>query len=309
MNILVTGGNGFLGSSFVKRLVDAHYNVLVLSRSSAALDHIKGKIQFYKFTGRYADHAETIRQFSPNWVFHFAWDGGNNYAESNSPNQVLRNIPAGIELLTLITSLPSRPSFVGIGSFSEYGRLTSKARETQSDAPISFYGIAKSMFKTISQKMCADANISWSWVRPCYIYGPNDVQTRLIPSVIRSLQSNHPVVLDSCNVVIDYLHVNDFVDGLLRIIECNASGIFNVCSGQEYSLRHLLEWIQTTIHPITPIQFAQTTDRSLTSSYICGDNQRLLSLGWSPQISIYQGLETLIRSKRSISESREDPPL
>ena len=32
--------------------------------------------------------------------------------------------------------------------------------------------------------LCEQHNMEWVWIRPCYVYGPGDVKTRLIPTLI-----------------------------------------------------------------------------------------------------------------------------
>ena len=46
MNVLVTGGNGFLGSNIVKKLVKENHNVLVVSKNNNNLDSVNGKYKF-----------------------------------------------------------------------------------------------------------------------------------------------------------------------------------------------------------------------------------------------------------------------
>lgn len=298
MNVLITGGNGFLGSNLVRALVQKNYNVLVVSRRCNSLADLLTKIKFIQQKGGYMEHEEAIRAFSPDYVIHFAWDGGNSYADVNSLTQFSVNIPHGVELLEIVKNLPTKPVFMGVGSFAEYGILSQKAVETQTDAPITFYGMAKSMFKTISQTFCSNNDIRWAWIRPCYIYGQNDVHTRLIPSVGRKLLEKKEVRLDSCSVTIDYLHVNDFSSALLDIMRTSSVGIFNVCSGREYNLKDILMLLKEKTGASTHIVFDASLDRTHLSKYICGDNSRLLELGWVPRVSIEDGLTEVVRDIR-----------
>jgi nucleoside-diphosphate-sugar epimerase len=290
MNVLITGGNGFLGSHVVRTLLQKNYNILVISRKCNSLVDILDNIKFVQQKGGYAEHTKTIQEFQPNYILHFAWDGGNSYSDVNSLKQFSTNIPYGIELLEIVNSLSNKPIFMGVGSFAEYGIITQKAEETQNDNPETFYGMAKSTFKTISKKFCDDNNIAWCWIRPCYIYGTNDVSTRLIPSVIQKLLEGKDIHLDSCNVTIDYLHVNDFSSAILRILETKSTGIFNVCSGEEYRLRDVLRILSSDII------FDTKLDRTSSSSYICGDNSNLKKIGWTPNISLHDGLISLYSS-------------
>lgn len=295
MRILITGGNGFLGSSVVKALLQTGNCILVISRQSTSLHDVLDRITFIQQTGGYKDHTDTIIGFQPDHVIHFAWDGGNNRTDADSLRQFSINIPYGVELLEILGAIPTKPNFVGVGSFAEYGALTQKAVECQSDSPVTFYGMSKSMFRTISNKFCLDNGIRWTWIRPCYIYGPNDVHTRLLPSVIRSLVHHKEVHLDGCNVIIDYLHIDDFSNALVHILKSDARGIFNICSGNEYHLKQIINYIHQHTDDRGIVLFDDSLARTSTPTYICGDNTRLCDLGWTPTITIEEGLLQTIR--------------
>lgn len=290
MRILITGGNGFLGSNVAKALIQKNHILLVFSRHCTSLSTLCDRITFIKQTGGYKEHTDTIVAFQPDHVIHFAWDGGNSHADAHSLRQFSVNIPYGVELLEVLRIIPIKPSFIGVGSFAEYGICTQKAVESQCDAPVTFYGMSKSMFKTISSKFCLDNEIRWVWIRPCYIYGPNDVHTRLIPSVIRNLLQDKEVHLDRCTGTIDYLHIDDFSNALLHILDSNANGIFNICSGREYQLKQIINFIHQHTNERGTIRFDDTLNRKASPSYICGDNTRVRELGWKPEITIEEGL-------------------
>lgn len=294
MRILITGGNGFLGSNTTRRLLEEGHTILVLSRKCDSLVDILDRIQFIRYDN---DYSKLIYDFSPDYVVHFAWDGGNNYKDVDNTSQ-FSNIQSGMTLLKLLNSLQKKPTFIGVGSFSEYGIITEKAKESQEDNPITMYGMAKSAFKTISQRYCEQNDIHWSWIRPSYVYGTNDVSTRLIPSVVHKLLVNEDVLLDSCNVTIDYLHVSDFCSAVQVIIQTNSIGIFNICSSEEYVLRNILHTIKAVTNTHSIVSFDHTLDRQSLSRYICGDHSRLKSLGWKPRIDILTGITEIVKDKR-----------
>ena len=291
MRVLLTGANGFLGSHTTRYLLKNGHTVMAVSRSCDSFTDILDRIQFVSYNSL---NVETLQLFSPDVVIHFAWEGGNNYKDVNSVNQ-FDNIKSGVCLLDILCNLDKKPMFIGVGSFSEYGILTEKALETQTDCPITLYGLSKSTFKDVSSRLCQQFGMRWAWVRPCYVYGPNDVKTRLIPRVVESLLKKEPVQLDSCNVTIDYLYIDDFCRGVSMIAETQHTGVFNVCSGQEYVLRDVLNEIQTHIGS-GGIAFDTTIHRNLLSTYVCGNNENLKSLGWSPTVPLERGLVEVIHS-------------
>ena len=91
--------------------------------------------------------------------------------------------------------------------------------------------------------ICKQNNIDWAWVRPCYVYGPGDVFTRLIPTVINKFLTNEEVILDECNKTIDYMYIDDFVDLLYKLLISEYTGIYNICSGYQYNLKEVINKI------------------------------------------------------------------
>jgi nucleoside-diphosphate-sugar epimerase len=205
--VLITGGNGFLGSNLTRFFLKKKYKVMVISRNSINLTDILDSIEFVKHLNPgYIQFEDQIKTFLPTVVIHCAWDGSNAYKDLNNLTQI-NNITQSTELLQLLITLSVKPIFVGVGTFSEYGIINSLVNETIPDSPINLYGLTKSCFKNISNMICEQNNIKWIWVRPCLIYGKYDVSTRLIPTLIRKLRAGENVILDSCNTIVDYLHV------------------------------------------------------------------------------------------------------
>jgi len=290
--ILITGGNGFLGSGLVEYFLNQNYKVLVISRDSYNLTAVMDKIEFVKNTADdYTPVSDSIRAFSPEYVIHTAWDGGNNYLNIHCLSQFYKNIPLSLSLLEIVNTLPVKPTFIGVGSFAEYGILHSKASEDDIEYPINYYGLSKLTVKKVTELYCSINNIKSVWIRPCYIYGPRDVSTRLIPKLITGIISNQPVNLDSCDVLIDYLHIDDFSKAVDAIMTSGASGVYNVCSGEEYNLRDIIRFLYNTLSPDVHPTFGVSPDRTSVSRYICGTNEKLKSVSnWNSTINIQDGL-------------------
>ena len=255
MKILITGGNGFLGSNIARKVLSMDDELCIISRDTINLKH-------------------QIIEFNPDVVIHCAWKGGNNYNDINDLSQ-LDNISQGIELIEIISKLPTKTKFIGFGSFAEYGNLTLPALETNIEQPINLYGLSKYTFKNYSKMLCDKYNIEWGWIRPCYVYGPGDVSTRLIPTIINKLSRNEKIILDECNKIIDYIYIDDFVDFTYSLIIGNIDGVYNICSGQQYNLRDIVNKIGILMNKLDDVQFNTSSIRKLTSPIICGNNNKI----------------------------------
>ena len=125
MNILVTGGNGFLGSSIVKKLVKENHNVLVVSKNN---NNIKSVADKCKFICSYIDeldvHINDIESFSPDVILLFGWNGANSYKDIHHIDQYHKNIPDHIKFIESINKFKNKPKIIGVGSIAEYGNYS-----------------------------------------------------------------------------------------------------------------------------------------------------------------------------------------
>ena len=298
MKVLITGGNGFLGSNIAEECIQQGHDVSIISRNNTNIQDILQSVIYLEYSESmsYTEHLNEIIEISPDVIIHCAWDGGSSYSKVNSLDQFNINIKDGIQLLEIANKLTIKPHFIGFGSFLEYGIINKKASEIDDLNPITMHGLSKKVFKEISKLFCEQHNIKWSWIRPCYTYGKKDVESRLIPTIIRKLSRNQNVELDSCDTIIDYLHIKDFRKGMLCILNSYSTGVFNFCSGNEYKVRDIIDIISANIDHTSHIVYNNHDNRTYTSKYICGDNSKLRNLGWYPEIDIISGIKLLIDS-------------
>jgi len=266
MKIVVTGANGFIGSNIVKKL-SLEYDVYPI----------------------YKDYNNIIN-LSPDILIHCGWYGGSNYLYNNDINQFHQNVNTGVELIEILKQIPKKTKFIGFGSFAEFGFKNHIIDENTQESPSDLYGLSKYVFKMYSQMLCEQSNIDWVWVRPCYVYGPGDVSTRLIPTIINKFLNNQEVILDECNKTIDYLYIDDFIEMLHKILKQPATGIYNICSGEKYNLMEIINQIHFLTNSKSNIMFNSDLNRN-SPQYICGNNQKVVNLtNYSPKIDLKEGL-------------------
>ena len=297
MNVLVTGGNGFLGSSIVKKLVKENHNVLVVSKNN---NNIKSVADKCKFICSYIDeldvHINDIESFSPDVILLFGWNGANSYKDIHHIDQYHKNIPDHIKFIESINKFKNKPKIIGVGSFAEYGNYSIPITEEFFERPNSLYGLSKFTFKQYSEMFCKQNDMNWGWIRPCYVYGPNDVNTRLIPSLINKFLKNENVCLDECNTIIDYLYIDDFVNFVYRLVISNNNGVYNMCSGNQYKLKNIINLIQQLTNSKSEVIFDKKLNRTTSNGFICGDNTKIKNIsGVSNFTDINEGLIKTIK--------------
>jgi len=292
MKILITGANGFLGSNTLRIALKKGHEIFAISQNNNNIQDLNDKIYFRENRSYdYYNLRKEIVDFCPDAIMHFAWWGGNNYNDINSIDQYNKNIPLSTSLLEISKDCFKKPKFIGIGSFAEYGILSTKAKEDQPELPNSNYGLSKNIIKNISKLFCEQYCMEWSWIRPCYVYGPGDVKTRLIPKTISKLKLDKTIELNSCTSIIDYIYIDDFCDASITIAENSANGIFNICSGNEYTAKSIVKIIADKLNNNSQLIFNAKLDRENFPKYICGSNEKLFRVfNWIPKIGIESGI-------------------
>tara|TARA_B100000085_G_C18501825_1_gene495843 strand:- start:402 stop:1268 length:867 start_codon:yes stop_codon:yes gene_type:complete len=279
IKILITGSTGFLGSHLIEKFIKEGHEVLV----------IKG------YTEDLLKEYSTINSFSPDIVLHLGWWGGSSYKDTNSIEQYHNNIPVNIKFLDLLNNLDSKPKFVGVGSFAEYGQTYGPVDEAYKEDPISHYGRAKLILKEYSNRFCSDNNIPWVWLRPCFTYGPGDKKSRLIPSLIKNFSEDKDVTLDECSTTIDLLYIKDFVNLVYSLLLSSNEGVYNISSGVSNELKDIVLLLKKLINSKSKITFDPERNRVNAQKIVLADNTKVLAAtNIDNLIKIEKGLQLTI---------------
>jgi nucleoside-diphosphate-sugar epimerase len=287
--VIVTGANGFLGINLVKALAD-DYNVVAISRSNDKIQDFN--FEFISMTmDKYDCLKEIIQEKNPDFLIHFAWDGGNSYKDINSLEQY-NNVINSTFLLEAIKD--TNTHFIGLGAGAEYGPYQKSVSEINEEIPISNYGRAKFLFKQVSYNFCKQNDIKWTWIRPFYTYGPYDVETRLIPKVINSCMNNQELQLDDCSSYSDYIFIDDFINIFKHIIDDNLEGIYNICSGKSQNIKQLVEEILVH-YKNNLVSFDKPNDRKNFCHNVSGDNSKIQNFSNFKLTPLHQGIMKTIK--------------
>jgi GDP-L-fucose synthase len=243
MNVLVTGGGGFLGSHLVERLKEDGHDVFVPRSSDYDLTHEPDAIRLF-------DEAQ------PERVFHLAAEVGGIGANRANPGRYwYANLQMGVNVLeqsrahdvnkVVITgTVCSYPKFTPV-PFHEDDLWQGYPEET--NAP---YGIAKKAILVGAQAYREQYGLDTIFLLPTNLYGPRDnfdlETSHVIPALIRKmLAADGEVVLwGDGTPTREYLYVDDAAEGLLLAAErYDGADPVNIGTGVETSIRETAELV------------------------------------------------------------------
>jgi len=312
MRCFVTGGTGLIGSHLVRLLLEQDCQVGILVRATSdpwriqdVLDRlhvIRGDLAVIEQAG------PAIQKFAPDVIFHLGWYGvGNRYRDD--PAQVSQNLYGSLKLLQVAREAGCQ-CWVGLGSQAEYGRYDGILVEDLPTRPETMYGVVKLCVGLLSQKLCEAYGIRFVWLRLLAAYGPMDDPEHMIPYVILSLLRGRKPVLTPGEQRWDYLYVEDAARAIWQVVSHpRAQGIFNLGSGEAYTVRNIVERIRDLIDPGLPLGLGEVPYRPDQVMHLQADITKLQKMTcWKPRTSLDDGLRQTVewyrkRNERSSSKN------
>jgi dTDP-glucose 4,6-dehydratase len=305
MNILVTGGLGFIGSNYILRAIkkskeDRITNIDRMSFGSNPqnLKEIEDT-GFYKFVRADINDSSVARDqmVDADVVVHFAAESHVDRSISE-PESFLRSNVVGTFTL-LEAARHSRVSkFVHISTDEVYGSApsTESFREKSPLNPSSPYSASKAAAEMLALAYHKTYSIPVIILRCTNNFGPRQFPEKLVPkSIIRALLGLKVPVYGSGQQIRDWIHVFDFCEAIDLAIENGINGsIYNVSAGNEISNLEMVTQILTILGKRSNlIEFVE--DRPGHDFRYSLDSSRLTKeLGWKPERSLPTALQSTV---------------
>ena len=300
VEVLVTGGAGFIGSNFVRYALQHHpdWHVTTLDKLTYAgrKENLHDVIDDPRHSFVHGDICDAPLA-SPlveqsNIVVHFAAETHVDRSIMAAGDFIKTDVEGTFVLLEAARRAPGLKRFIQISTDEVYGSVaTGESKETDELKPRNPYSASKAGADRLAYSYFATYNVPVIVTRASNNYGPYQFPEKVIPLFVTNLIDNLPVPLygDGLNVR-DWLHVLDHCNGLDVVIDKGVSGeVYNIGGGNEVKNVDLTHRILQLLDKPTSL-IKRVEDRLGHDRRYALDTTKLRSLGWTPQHSFEAGL-------------------
>ena len=307
-NIIVTGGAGFIGVSFVKMLLQEtdnvnviNYDALTYAGNLASLDDCIKNPRHIFVHGDICDAAkleETFSKYSPEGVINFAAESHVDRSISDPDIFLKTNIQGTLNLLRA-SQKHSIKRFLQVSTDEVYGSLgaTGSFSETTNISPNSPYSASKASADHFVRAFNHTFKMDTVITRCSNNYGPYQFPEKMIPLCINNIlkDKNLPVYGDGMQIR-DWLYVKDHCSAIWEVFNHGKTGeVYNIGGCNEKAnielVKTLLKILKKPESLITYVKDRPGHDRRYAI-----DNTKIMStLNWKPSVTFEQGIELTVK--------------
>lgn len=301
-SILIIGGTGFIGyhlaKNFLKKkwkvtslsnhkpkkirlLKKVKYIICDISKRKSLLNKIKQEFDYVINSGGYVDHSDKKKTYLSHYI--------------------------GVKNLSDFFKKKKLKLFIQLGSGGEYGRSKSPQIESFKKLKLKNYYKAKLLASNYLLKLFNKYKFPVVILRLYQVYGPCQDINRIIPISIFSCLKNKKFKCSAGNQKRDFIHVNDVVASINKIIkEKNIAGnIFNIGSGKAIKLKNIILKINNLIGLGKPLFGAINLRQGEPKEIFPSINKAKKMIGWYPKISLLEGIKSTIKYYKKNLQSFE----
>lgn len=308
LRILVSGGAGFIGSNLVDSLVEEGHVVAVVDNlSSGQKDNLNKEAEFFEVDITSEDKiSEVFEKFKPEVVFHLAAQIDVRASVTDPAKDVKTNVIGTINIARVALDQSVRKLIFSSTGGALYGKEAPRPTDEEAGInPISPYGLDKLAAEKYLRYFESLSDMSVTVLRYANVYGPKQNpkgKAGAIAIFADKMLSGEPIaVYGDGSSSRDYVYVGDVVRANLAALRSSLNGTYNISTGEETSLRELVDKIQKITNSSSRVEYKDSRSGELEAS--CLSNKRAaLELDWQPEIKLEDGIRNTVEYLESLKK-------
>jgi UDP-glucose 4-epimerase len=310
LNIMVTGGAGFIGSHLVDKLIQMGNQVNVYDNFDEYYEGKEYNIQnhlgnsnFNLIKADILDYDTLCKSMNNvDIVFHFAAQAGVRYSFEHPIKTNTINTTGTLNVLNAAKTNQLK-KIIFASSSSVYGvPQYLPIDEKHPTNPISIYGVSK----LAAERYCRILELPTVMLRFHTVYGPRLRPDLAIHNWIHRLfQNKPPVIYGDGKQTRDFTYIDDLIDGILKSAETEGieGEVFNLGSGSNVSINNVVELLLKLTHKVDlkPIH-TEPKLGDVPDTHANVSKARNI-LGYDPKMNFESGIRHLITWYKSYSKA------
>lgn len=296
--VIVTGGQGFLGSHLVKALLERQAQVYVLDM--AAVSNLS-TVNYYQINLLdYTALRDCVANIQPDFVYHLAasLNRTRDFAEAHA--LLNTNLNGTVNLLNALCGVPYQ-KLIYVSTSEVYGgnNITAPFKEDSNFIPASPYALSKYCAEVAIQTFSEIYIKNYTILRLFNFFGPGLPNHFFISQLIEKLKMNADFDMTKGEQKRDFLYIKDVISALLLAQSSKANqGVFNVCSGQGACIKDIALELKSVLNSASHINFGALNYRNNEVWNMIGNHSKIKeTLGWQPKYNFAQGLKDYLNQK------------
>jgi UDP-glucose 4-epimerase len=304
MNILVTGGAGFIGSTIADAYIKAGHNVVIIDNlSTGQLENVPKASSFYQMDIRDEDVYDIIHQHEVQMINHHAAQIDVRRSVLDPKYDLSVNVLGTLNLIEAgIRQGISRMIFASTGG-AIYGEQDYfPADEQHPTNPCSPYGITKLTVEKYLNYYRLEKGLTYTVLRYTNVYGPRQnphgeagVVAIFSEKMLRGVEA---IINGDGMQTRDYVFVDDVVAANLLALSMEGTDTFNVCTGVESTVVDIFRHLNAALDEPLPERYGPAKPGEQRRS-VCTHEKIRAALGWSPTVQLPDGLAQTLRFFRN----------
>ena len=297
IEVIVTGGAGFIGYHLTKRLSELGASVHIFDVSkNERINSLDDSIKFHQIDLCDFEKVKSgIESTNPQKIFHLAAKVDVKRSIHSIDVNYTQNIISTVNLIKSLENIDI-DCFINTGTCEEYGDNQVPFTENQLPNPVSPYSASKSattLFCTMCHKSLGIPTVT---LRPFLTYGPFQDTKMLIPHTIKSVLDSKKIEMTAGLQTRELNYVSDIVEGfILASTEKKAVGeIINIGNGVEYRIIDVVKKIVKLMDSDVEISTSLPYRPGEAMNFYCDNTKAKKILGWESKVSLDEGLKKTI---------------
>ena len=299
MNILVTGGAGFIGSHVVDKYVELGHNVEVIDDMSRGKEANKrDDVVYHKLDIRSNEISSIFDRGKFDVLNHHAAQMDIRKSVDDPSEDADINIVGSLNVLNNCIRTEVRQVIFASTGGAIYGEQSEyPAPEDHDTNPVSPYGIAKLSLEKYLYYFNVEYGLNFNILRYSNVYGPRQNphgEAGVIAIFALKLLKNEDVVINGDGKQTrDYTYVDDIVRLNEKVLGADDNSIVNAGRGVEIDVNELYEILSQNIDSTKHVTHGPAVSGEQRRSSIDSDRAKKL-YGWKAEIEIEEGIEKTV---------------